>query len=79
MENIFPFVFLGLFYITISPSVTMAKILFGIYTVARLLHTVLLLNAIGQPSRGLTFIVGVVVKIIMGVSIIIHVAARCFQ
>ncbi len=55
--SIYPFLFLGLVFVLAGGSAGTAKILFGIFTGARILHSVVYLTA-KQPWRTILFIVG---------------------
>jgi microsomal prostaglandin-E synthase 1 len=52
--SIFPFLFLGLVYVLIGGTASTAKIIFGIFTIARLLHSIVYLAA-KQPWRSIMF------------------------
>jgi len=71
LENIFPFLILGLIYVGTSPNVAWAKLLFRIFTGARLFHTfVYAIVVIPQPARILSFMIGFAVNFLMAYSII---------
>jgi prostaglandin-E synthase 1 len=55
--NIYPFLFLGLVFLLAGGGAATAKILFTIFTIARLLHTWAYLKG-RQPWRTIFFIVG---------------------
>jgi microsomal prostaglandin-E synthase 1 len=55
--SIYPFLFLGLIFVLAGGSAGTAKIIFGIFTGARILHSVVYLTA-KQPWRTILFIVG---------------------
>jgi glutathione S-transferase len=55
--SIWPFLFLGLVFVLSGGPVGNAKILFGIFTIARLLHSIFYLAG-KQPWRTVAFIVG---------------------
>jgi prostaglandin-E synthase 1 len=57
-DNITPFLFLGAVYVALGPSVLIAQILFGVFTVARVGHTIAYLNE-KQPWRTLIYFIGV--------------------
>ena len=50
----------------------MAKLFFAIFTVTRIAHTIIYLNAVPQPARGLTFLVGFLINCVMLMSIFVH-------
>jgi glutathione S-transferase len=59
LENVIPFVLIGLLYVATSPPLASALLHFRLFVGSRLLHTVVYLVPIPQPSRALTFFVGV--------------------
>ena len=60
LENVLPFVLVGLLYCSTSPDEFTALLHFRIFTAARLLHMVAYLVPLPQPSRALGFFVGYV-------------------
>ncbi|XP_071500073.1 microsomal glutathione S-transferase 1-like [Diadema antillarum] len=73
LENIVPFFGLGLLYALFSgASISTLLWHYRIFTVSRLLHTIVYLNAIPQPSRALCFATGLAVNISMGVQILMN-------
>eukprot|EP00090_Calanus_glacialis_P047584 TRINITY_DN994_c0_g1_i1.p1 TRINITY_DN994_c0_g1~~TRINITY_DN994_c0_g1_i1.p1 ORF type:complete len:143 (-),score=28.78 TRINITY_DN994_c0_g1_i1:90-518(-) len=71
IENIIPFLILGLLYIFTSPAYATALLTFRIFVGARILHTIVYLNVIPQPARALTFFVGVGVNLFMAYKVIV--------
>jgi len=69
VENIPAYLFLGLLYVGIGPSASIAVWHFRIFTLSRILHTVSYQIGL-QPHRFLTFITGLFVCISMAVQII---------
>jgi prostaglandin-E synthase 1 len=57
MANIVPFAILGLVFVLAGGSATVAWVVFGVFTGARLAHTFAYLNA-KQPWRTLSFVLG---------------------
>ncbi len=55
--NIYPFLFLGLVFVLAGGSTLAAEIIFGIFTVARLLHSVVYVAG-KQPWRTAFFVLG---------------------
>jgi uncharacterized MAPEG superfamily protein len=55
--NIYPFLFLGLVFVLSGGSAAVAKIIFGIFVVARFAHTYVYLAG-KQPWRSIFFIIG---------------------
>merc|ERR1712002_10781 len=70
IENIFPFLFLGLLYILTNPAVATATLVFRIFVGARILHTIVYLLVIPQPARALAFFAGQGVNIYLAYKII---------
>ena len=68
--NIYPFLLLGLVFVLAGGSATTAWILFGIFSVARLLHTVAYLGG-KQPWRSVFFGIGGLALIALMVCIIV--------
>ena len=64
---------IGLLYTLTNPSVLTAKLLFGGFTVLRLIHTFVFLNQIRQPARFLLFLFALTINFIMLISVILHV------
>lgn len=73
MENILPFLSVGLFYVLTDPNPLIALNLFRVATVARLLHTVVYaIYVIPQPARAICFGVHYIITLFMAVSCIIY-------
>ncbi|KAK3701143.1 hypothetical protein RRG08_029615 [Elysia crispata] len=70
LENVIPFVLLGLLYVASGPSLWAALLHFRIFTVTRFLHTLIYLNGVRQPARALSFLSGVAVNISMAVAVL---------
>jgi uncharacterized MAPEG superfamily protein len=67
--TIHPFLVLGLVFVLAGGSGTVAKVLFGIFTVARLLHSCVYLKG-KQPWRTIFFIVSGLALIALAVAIV---------
>lgn len=66
MENILPYLSVGLFYVLTNPNPTVAKILFRVATLARFAHTfVYAIYVIPQPARGICFFIQYTITIYM--------------
>lgn len=65
LENVYLFVLLGAFYCAIHPSYATALWHFRIFAAARILHTIVYVNKVPQPSRALAFGVGASVCVSM--------------
>ena len=72
MENILPFVLIGLFYVATNPVASSATLLFRIFTGARFIHSIVYLFQVPQPARALSFGVGFGVMCYMGAITIKH-------
>ncbi|KAG5890849.1 hypothetical protein JTB14_016282 [Gonioctena quinquepunctata] len=75
VENI-PLFFVSAFmYVLTDPSEYVAKILFLVYTAARIVHTVVYaVVVVPQPARALSFGIGTLITIYMTVRGILHFA-----
>jgi len=62
MENVYPFFFLGFIYCFCNPDAVTALWLFRIFTAGRICHTIVYLNKVRQPFRGICYAVGQVVN-----------------
>jgi len=70
LENVLPFVLIGLLYVLTGPELSTALLVFRLFAGSRLLHTIVYLNAVPQPSRALLFFVGIGVNIYMAVAVL---------
>ncbi|XP_029902348.1 microsomal glutathione S-transferase 1.2 [Myripristis murdjan] len=61
LENIVPFVVVGLLYALTGPDLSSALLHFRVFAASRICHTIAYVGALPQPSRGLSCIVGWVV------------------
>lgn len=59
MENVYPFVLTGFFYILTRPSLDSALLHFRIFTISRFVHMIAYQFALPQPIRATAFTVGV--------------------
>lgn len=59
LENIVPFVGIGLMYALTGPELSTALLHFRIFAGARIFHSIAYLLPLPQPSRGLSWMVGV--------------------
>ncbi|XP_043228046.1 microsomal glutathione S-transferase 1-like [Amphibalanus amphitrite] len=71
LENVLPFLILCPLYLATGPAAATATTLIRVFAAARLLHTVVYLNVVPQPSRVLCFTVGIVVTVYMCVQILL--------
>ncbi|XP_023274547.1 microsomal glutathione S-transferase 1-like [Seriola lalandi dorsalis] len=65
LENIIPFVVVGLLYALTEPELSTALLHFRIFAGSRICHTIAYVGALPQPSRGLSWIVGMLVTFSM--------------
>ncbi|KAM6161913.1 microsomal glutathione S-transferase 1 [Erethizon dorsatum] len=70
LENIVPFLGIGLMYSLSGPDLSTALLHFRIFVGARLYHTVAYLLPLPQPNRGLAFFVGYGVTLSMAYSLL---------
>merc|ERR1712045_581187 len=71
MENILPFLILGFLYMFTNPAYATALLCYRLFVGARIVHTIVYLLVIPQPSRALAFFVNVGVNIFMAYKIIV--------
>lgn len=73
LENILPYLFVGLFYVLTSPSVSIATTLFKIAALARIVHTIVYtVVVIPQPARGLAWFIHYIIAIYMAISVVFY-------
>lgn len=73
LENILPYLTIGLFYVLTDPAAMVATNLFRVATVARFVHTfVYAIYVIPQPARGLSFGIHYLITLYMAVMCLIH-------
>lgn len=70
LENVLPFVLVGLLYSLTGPDLSWALLHFRVFTGARLFHTVAYVLVLPQPSRGLSWVVGMIVTFSMAYSVL---------
>ncbi|KAK6482836.1 microsomal glutathione S-transferase 1-like [Huso huso] len=66
LENIVPFVVIGLLYALSGPALSTALLHFRVFVGSRFLHTVAYLLPLPQPCRGVSWIVGLLSTFSMG-------------
>eukprot|EP00088_Acartia_fossae_P067783 TRINITY_DN8496_c0_g1_i4.p1 TRINITY_DN8496_c0_g1~~TRINITY_DN8496_c0_g1_i4.p1 ORF type:complete len:149 (-),score=28.50 TRINITY_DN8496_c0_g1_i4:161-607(-) len=74
IENIFPFLTLGFLYLFTNPEHCCAEWAFRIFSGARILHSIVYLFEVPQPSRALCFFAGIGVNFYMGYKVLTHFA-----
>jgi prostaglandin-E synthase 1 len=62
--SIYPFLFLGLVFVLAGGDATLGRVLFGIFTIARLCHSFVYLKGI-QPWRTIFFIFGGLATVVL--------------
>ena len=67
--NILQFLFLGALFVQVGGSATEAQILFGVFTVARVLYSIVYMAG-KQPWRTITFIIGVLTTVALLVEVL---------
>lgn len=73
MENILPYLSIGLFYVMTDPGPMMAIILIRIAVVIRFVHTfVYAIYVIPQPARTICFFIHYSITLYMAVICVIH-------
>ncbi|KAJ2946388.1 hypothetical protein O0L34_g12432 [Tuta absoluta] len=73
LENIPAFWVLGALYLTTGPVAAWATLLFRVYAIGRILHTIVYcIVPLPQPSRALAFAIPLFIKFYMGFQIIMY-------
>ena len=73
LENIPAFWILGALYVTTGPAAAWATLLFRVYTVSRIVHTIVYaIVPLPQPARALAYLVPYVIKWYMGVQVVLY-------
>merc|ERR1739847_146160 len=65
LENVLPFVLISGMYLTTNPTLSCAKLVFRIFTIARYIHTFVYVFGVPQPSRVLAFMVNQAINVYM--------------
>ncbi|XP_036433466.1 microsomal glutathione S-transferase 1-like [Colossoma macropomum] len=65
LENIIPFVVIGLLYALTGPDLSIALLHFRLFVGSRFVHTVAYVMVLPQPSRALSWMVGMVITFSM--------------
>ena len=72
LENIPIFLLTGVIFVLSDPDLVFALMLFRLYTLARIIHTIVYaVYVIRQPTRAIAFLVGVIINVIMIICIFI--------
>ncbi|CAL8277986.1 unnamed protein product [Gadus morhua 'NCC'] len=72
LENVVPFVLVGLLYSLTGPDAATAITYFRVFAASRLCHTVAYVLPLPQPSRALSWLTGLVVTFCMAYSVLTH-------
>ncbi|XP_034073516.1 microsomal glutathione S-transferase 1-like [Gymnodraco acuticeps] len=70
IETIVPFVLVGLLYALTGPVLSAALLHFRIFAGSRICHTIAYLFSLPQPSRGLSWVIGLLVNFSMSYSVL---------
>ncbi|XP_070709884.1 microsomal glutathione S-transferase 1-like [Pempheris klunzingeri] len=65
LENVVPFVLVGLLYTLTGPELSSALLHFRLFAGSRIFHTIAYVGALPQPCRALSFMLGLVVTFSM--------------
>ncbi|XP_029600344.1 microsomal glutathione S-transferase 1 [Salmo trutta] len=71
LENIIPFVVIGLLYTLTGPDLSTALLHFRVFVGSRLFHTVAYVLPLRQPSRAVAFLIGLVTTSSMAYRVLI--------
>lgn len=73
LENILPYLFVGLFYVLTNPAAATAIMLFKVAAIARIVHTIVYtVIIIPQPARGIAFAIHGFITLYMAISVIFY-------
>lgn len=72
LENIVPFVTIGLFYVLTEPDPWTAALCFRSFLVTRIVHNIALIQAMPQPTRTFSYLAGVFILCFMSLSVLQH-------
>merc|ERR1719336_1237293 len=72
LENILPFLSLGLLYLFTGPSLFTAKMVFRSFSCLRIVHTIAYLSEMSHSLRALCFFGGMLVNLFLGFNVILH-------
>ncbi|MEQ2288237.1 hypothetical protein AMECASPLE_020682 [Ameca splendens] len=70
LENIIPFFFIGLLYALSGPELSSALLHFRIFTAARIFHSFAYILVLPQPSRAISYFLGMLVTFSMAYSLL---------
>ncbi|KAM3966502.1 microsomal glutathione S-transferase 1-like [Aphomia sociella] len=73
LENIPAFWLLGALYVTTGPAVAWAQLLFRVYALGRIIHTIVYaIIPLPQPARGISFGIPFLITIYFGVQVVLY-------
>lgn len=73
LENIPIFLLTGVLFVLSDPDLVFALMLFRLYTLTRIIHTIVYaIYVVRQPARGIAYLVGLVINIIMIIFVFIN-------
>ncbi|XP_047536763.1 microsomal glutathione S-transferase 1-like [Vanessa atalanta] len=73
LENIPAFWILGALYVTTGPVAAWATLLFRVYTVSRIIHTIVYaVVPLPQPTRAIAYIIPTVIMWYMGIQVVLY-------
>ncbi|XP_028255044.1 microsomal glutathione S-transferase 1.2 [Parambassis ranga] len=70
LENVIPFVVIGLLYAATSPELSSALLHFRLFAGARIFHTIAYICVLPQPSRALSWMLGMLVTFSMAYNVL---------
>ncbi|XP_013144610.1 PREDICTED: microsomal glutathione S-transferase 1-like [Papilio polytes] len=70
LENIPPFWILGALYITTGPGLAWTTLLFRSFTVCRIIHTIVYILPVPQPSRAIAYGIPYIINWYMGIQVV---------
>ncbi|CAF1269280.1 unnamed protein product [Rotaria sordida] len=73
IENIIPFLLIGFCYIPCNPDPNIALWHFRLFFLSRVLHTFAYQIPLAQPSRAITFFIGLITTVSMAIQVLIRV------
>lgn len=73
LENILPYLFVGLFYVLTSPSAATAILLFKVAALARIIHTIVYaVIVVPQPARVIAWFIHYLITLYMAASVLLY-------
>jgi len=72
LENIVPFWILGFLFVATNPSAFVATLLYRVFAISRIIHSVVYILAVPQPARAGSFTVGMFINMYMAFKITTH-------